>query len=110
MSYAVGGGPAPSVTDPACLQPSGSCTVTLGVGCGNGVVHNVALSVTGCTTQTTNQSFRVECTDAECGPRNTCRVCAGRPVNVGSGDVSATVPLFSIPDPVRPLDFVLTYT
>src|SRR5258705_497536 len=70
MSYTLDGGPAHSVTDPACLQPSGSCTVTLGVGCGNGVVHNVALSVTGCTTQTTNQSFRVECTDAECGPRN----------------------------------------
>jgi YD repeat-containing protein len=109
MSFTIDNGSPQAVTDPECLHPSGTCTVTLGILCGGGVMHDVALSVTGCTTKTTNQSFRVECTDAECGLRNPCRVCAGKPVNVASGDVSATVPLFSIAEPGRPLDFVLTY-
>jgi YD repeat-containing protein len=114
----------------ACVQDSGSCTVQLFNGCSSGD-HDVVVTANRCYGSTASSLVRTlkykadECkgkqttcnscgTDsliakaAAAGAPNAPGVCAGEPVNAGSGDVSATIPLFEIGGPL-PFRFDLTY-
>ncbi|HKO57511.1 MAG TPA: DUF6531 domain-containing protein, partial [Thermoanaerobaculia bacterium] len=106
-----------SVTLPAaCQLDSGSCTVPLPIPCGTGDhdVVAVASRCSGATNETRTEPlvYRAdECkgvqTSCSCGG-GAPSICRGEPVNAGSGDVSATIPLFDIAGPL-PLRFDLTY-
>lgn len=124
-----------AITDPTCLAASGTCTVQQPFACSSGE-HTLRVEAAICT-RTDEESVAVsevqvtaeECPDqTECscsiggsvdpqqwsaGPSTTPSApstCVGAPINVGSGDVSATIPLFGIEQIAgRPLRFDLTY-
>ncbi|HKO58476.1 MAG TPA: RHS repeat-associated core domain-containing protein [Thermoanaerobaculia bacterium] len=120
----------------ACQTDSGSCTVPLSMSCGTGD-HEVVAVASRCSGETTttrteqmSPPFRAdECkgvqTSCSCSgdggdesvmakpaaaPAQTSgpSVCQGEPVHAGSGDVSATIPLFDIGGAL-PFRFDITY-
>ncbi|MDQ6802647.1 MAG: RHS repeat protein, partial [Acidobacteriota bacterium] len=117
-------------------QVDATCTTTLGLSCG--VIHEVKLVAKACnrTEAMYNAEYTVPAvmatpicerdstgchscpsTGPECGVggSNSCPTCGaehpcpGNPMNVGSGDVSVNLPLFTIGQEPTPLRFDLTF-
>lgn len=128
MTYSVNGGAEQAIGMPDCLRPEGHCTQPLTFACDSGP-HDVVLHARSCSATsgpyTAVTSFRATpepCgKDTRCGPpplstslldRSAspgCDACVGAPVNVGSGDVSLNIPLFTIDAAPSPLPFGLAY-
>ncbi|MCU1349856.1 MAG: repeat protein [Acidobacteria bacterium] len=108
MTYVVDGGSAVTVTDPECHHPTGTCVVPVPLSCGTGAPHTLTFSLGGCPGAQDTQMVRVECDD-DTSCNRSCPMCVAAPVNVGSGNVKVTVPLFTVNEPGRPLSFELTY-
>lgn len=110
ITYSIDGGTPVQITQPECHDPSGSCDVRFSFPCGHGVSDelSVKFTISGCTTHDTTIQVTPECgEDTSCN--RSCPMCVGAPVNVGSGNVKVTTPLFTIAEPARPLAFGLTY-
>ncbi|HEY8183530.1 MAG TPA: DUF6531 domain-containing protein, partial [Thermoanaerobaculia bacterium] len=135
--YVDGYGPVPvPITGTCFTQISGTCTAPVTLSCG--VTHTVRVTAQACnspdpmyhaeTTLPVIASTPICLSDTTCcnscpstGPEcgvggssscPTCgheNICVGPPTNVGSGDVSVNLPLFTIPQEPTPLRFDLTF-
>jgi RHS repeat-associated protein len=102
-----GDGPV-SVTNPDCHHPSGTCLVPIGLSSRDGSPHQVTVVISGCGVAADTLDLRAECgEDTSCDL--SCPMCVASPVNVGSGNVKVTAPLFALAEPRNALSFRLTY-
>jgi len=116
-------------TEPQAIAPAvfetGTWTPTLNIGCGTTTTFIVEAKnggefTPGCTTDhTIRQEITVTAPASACFPDRRCNDCTsdgagapnggGKPIQFGSGDVSVSIPLFTIDQNPLPLHFGLAY-